>query len=156
VVGLPGAGRGYLMHGERPVLGADGGPMRIAEPLWDRATHDALVQATAPKRDGHRAPKGLRLLTGRRFANCGARLHVTGRGSNRYAYECTARDTSAWWCIPPGMIRAWRLPAWRSAGRARAARLSNLHSDEVTRPRLLPVRACKVRASHPTFRRLSW
>jgi hypothetical protein len=26
----------------------------MAEPLWDRATHDALVKATAPKRDGIR------------------------------------------------------------------------------------------------------
>ena len=63
----------------RPVLGADGRPVRIAEPLWDRATHDALVKATAPKRDGKRAPKGMRLLTGAAFCgNCGARLHVTG------------------------------------------------------------------------------
>ena len=57
-----------------------------------RATHDALIKATAPRRDGHRAPKGLRLLTGTFFCgNCGARLHVTGRENNRYAYECTAR-----------------------------------------------------------------
>ena len=75
------AALGYLMHGGRPVLGADGRPVRIAEPLWDRATHDALVTATAPKRDGMRAPKGMRLLTGAAFCgNCGARLHVTGRG----------------------------------------------------------------------------
>ena len=80
------------MHGGRPVLGADGRPVRIAEPLWDRATHDALVKATTPKRDGKRAPKGMRLLTGTAFCgNCGARLHVTGRGGSRYAYECTAR-----------------------------------------------------------------
>ena len=60
--------------------------------MWDRATHDALVEATAPKRDGHRAPKGMRLLTGAAFCgNCGARLHVTGRGGDRHAYECTAR-----------------------------------------------------------------
>jgi site-specific DNA recombinase len=86
------AALGYLMHGGRPVLGADGRPVRMAEPLWDRATHDALVTATAPRRDGERAPKGMRLLTGAAFCgNCGARLHVTGRGHSRYAYECTAR-----------------------------------------------------------------
>jgi hypothetical protein len=86
------AALGYLMHGGRPVTGADGRPVRIAEPLWDRATHDALVTATAPKRDGTRAPKGMRLLTGAAFCgSCGARLHVTGRGNSRYAYECTAR-----------------------------------------------------------------
>ena len=86
------AALGYLMHGGRAVLGTDGRPVRIAEPLWDRATHDALVEATAPKRDGKRAPKGMRLLTGAAFCgNCGARLHVKGRGVDRYAYECTAR-----------------------------------------------------------------
>jgi len=86
------AALGYLMHGGRPVLGADGRPVRIAEPLWDRATHDALVQATAPRRDGRRAPKGMRLLTGAAFCgNCGARLHVEGRGGSRHAYSCTAR-----------------------------------------------------------------
>jgi site-specific DNA recombinase len=85
------AALGYLMHGGRPVLGADGRPVRIAEPLWDRATHDALVQATAPKRDGTRAPKGMRLLTGAAFCgNCGARLEAKGRGNSRYAYQCTA------------------------------------------------------------------
>ena len=86
------AALGYLIHGKRPVLGADGRPVRIAEPLWDRATHDTLVKATAPRRDGHRAPKGMRLLTGAFFCgNCGARLHATGRENHRYAYECTAR-----------------------------------------------------------------
>ena len=44
------AALGYLLHEGRPVTGADGRPVRIAEPLWDRATHDALVKATAPKR----------------------------------------------------------------------------------------------------------
>ena len=86
------AALGYLLHEGRPVMGADGRPVRLAEPLWDRATRDALVKATAPKRDGKRAPKGMRLLTGVAFCgNCGARLHVTGRGGDRYAYECTAR-----------------------------------------------------------------
>ena len=86
------AALGYLMHGGRPVLGADGRPVRLAEPLWDRATHDALVEATAPRRDGTRAPKGMRLLTGAAFCgNCGARLHVEGRGGSQHAYSCTAR-----------------------------------------------------------------
>lgn len=65
----------YLVHGGRSVIGADGRPVRIAEPLWDRATHNALVKATAPKRDGKRAPKGMRLLTEAAF--CG----TAGRGS---------------------------------------------------------------------------
>ncbi|MEY9839245.1 recombinase family protein [Streptacidiphilus sp. EB103A] len=39
----------YLMRGGRPVVGKDGRPVRLAEPLWDRATRDALTKATAPK-----------------------------------------------------------------------------------------------------------
>jgi site-specific DNA recombinase len=67
-------------------------PVRIAEPLWDRATHDALVKATAPKRDGSRAPKGAQLLSGAAFCgNCGARLYITGRANSMHAYGCTAR-----------------------------------------------------------------
>jgi site-specific DNA recombinase len=86
------AALGYLMHGGRPVLGPDGRPVRIAEPLWDCATHDALVKKTAPKRGGMRGPKGMRLLTGAAFCgNCGARLEAKGRGDHRYAYQCTAR-----------------------------------------------------------------
>jgi DNA invertase Pin-like site-specific DNA recombinase len=87
------AALGYLMHGGRPVLGAGGRPVRMAEPLWDRATHDALVAATAPRRDGKRAPKGMRLLTGAAFCgNCGARLHISGGAPGySHAYTCTAR-----------------------------------------------------------------
>ena len=75
------------MHGSRPVI-AEGKPVRIAEPLWDRPTRDALMAATAPKREGSRAPKGARLLSGLAFCgNCGARLYLTGRDR----YGCTAR-----------------------------------------------------------------
>ena len=90
------AALGYLMHGGRPVTGKDGKPTRIAEPLWDRVTHNALVEKTAPKRSGSRAPKGVQLLSGIAFCgNCGARLYLTGRrgGNGIYtgAYGCTAR-----------------------------------------------------------------
>ena len=85
------AALGYLMHDGRAVM-ADGKPVRIAEPLWDRPTHDALVQATAPKRSGSRAPKGVQLLSGVAFCgNCGARLYIAGRANSRHAYGCTAR-----------------------------------------------------------------
>jgi DNA invertase Pin-like site-specific DNA recombinase len=87
------AALGYLMHGGRPVTSADGRPTRIAEPLWDRPTRDALVTATAPKRSGSRAPKGVQLLSGAAFCgNCGARLYLTGRRAGAHgAYGCTAR-----------------------------------------------------------------
>jgi hypothetical protein len=89
------AALGYLMHDGRPVI-TDGKPVRIAEPLWDRPTHDALVKATAPKRSGSRAPKGAQMLSGIAFCgNCGARLDLTGRrdGAGTYtgAYGCTSR-----------------------------------------------------------------
>jgi site-specific DNA recombinase len=81
----------YLMHDGRPVIN-DGKPTRIAEPLWDRVTHNALVAKTAPKRSGSRAPKGARLLSGIAFCgNCGARLYIAGRPNSRHAYGCTAR-----------------------------------------------------------------
>ena len=85
------AALGFLMHDGRPVM-MNGRPTRIAEPLWDRPTHDALIKATAPKRDGSRAPKGVQLLSGVAFCgNCGARLYLTGRRADSSAYGCTAR-----------------------------------------------------------------
>jgi DNA invertase Pin-like site-specific DNA recombinase len=86
------ASLGYLMYNGRPVTGEDGRPARIAEPLWDRATHEALVKATAPKHSGSRAPKGMQMLSGISFCgNCGARLYIVGRPKSRHAYGCTAR-----------------------------------------------------------------
>ncbi len=40
------AALGYLMHGGRPVLGEDGRPVRLAEPLWDRKTYEAILART--------------------------------------------------------------------------------------------------------------
>jgi site-specific DNA recombinase len=86
------AALGYLMHNGRPVTGHDGKPTRLAEPLWDRVTHNAIVEKTAPKRSGSRAPKGVQLLSGIAFCgNCGARLYIAGRANSKHAYGCTAR-----------------------------------------------------------------
>jgi hypothetical protein len=87
------AALGYLMHGGRPVIGTDGRPTRIADPLWDRPTREALVEATKPKRNGSRAPKGAQLLSGVAWCgNCGARLRITGqRADLGHAYGCNAR-----------------------------------------------------------------
>lgn len=88
------AALGYLMHDGRPVIGENGRPVRIADPLWDRATHDALIATTAPKRSGSRAPKGTQMLSGIGFCgNCGARLYITGRRKDlgSHAYGCTGR-----------------------------------------------------------------
>lgn len=86
------AALGYLMHDGRAVT-RDGRPVRIAEPLWDRPTHEALIAATAPKRSPGRAPKGVYLQSGIAFCgNCGARLYMTARHAGRDGqYACTAR-----------------------------------------------------------------
>ena len=82
------AALGYLLHEGRPVIGTDGEPIRIAPPLWDAATRDALIEKTAPKRTGSRAPKGLQLCSGLAFCGvCGGRLYITGLRS----YGCTGR-----------------------------------------------------------------
>ncbi|MGC0317460.1 recombinase family protein [Kitasatospora acidiphila] len=85
------AALGFLMHKGRPVLGADGHPTRLADPLWDRATRDALVAKLTPKKPGSRAPKGTYLLSGRAFCGtCGQRLYMTV-SSGRPAYQCSGR-----------------------------------------------------------------
>lgn len=85
------AALGYLMHQGRPVLGQDGRPVRLADPLWDQATHDALVAKTAPKRKEGRAPKSVHRLSGlSSCGNCGVRLYI-GSGSREMTYGCTGR-----------------------------------------------------------------
>lgn len=100
------AALGCLIHEGRAVIGPDGHPRRIAEPLWDQATHEALKIRTAPRRDGSRAPRGVRLLSGRtRCGNCGAPLYLSGRPLQ---YRCTGRVRglpSSAGCKPsPGML----------------------------------------------------
>jgi site-specific DNA recombinase len=88
------AALGYLMHDGRAVIGRDGNKVRIAPPLWDEQTRQALIAKTAPKRrtpNRQRAPKGTRLLSGVAFCgNCGARLKV-GKQDGRLRYLCTGR-----------------------------------------------------------------
>lgn len=100
------AALGYLMHDGRAVLGPDGHPRQVAEPLWDQSTHEALKIRTEPKRDGSRAPRGVRLLSGRaKCGICGAPLYLSGRPLQ---YRCTARvrglPKSAHCKPSPGML----------------------------------------------------
>jgi len=86
---------GYLMHQGRPVIGKEGHPVRLAPPLWDRATRDQLITATAPKRVSSRprtrAPKGTHLLSGLGYCgNCGRRLKISGK-PGAHTYACTGR-----------------------------------------------------------------
>ncbi len=90
------ASLGFLMHQGRPVLGKDGHPVRLAPPLWDHATRDELIKATAPQqqrtRRGSRAAKGTRLLSGLAYCGtCGRRLKVTGGEADTITYVCNGR-----------------------------------------------------------------
>ena len=86
------ASLGYLTYKERPVIGKDGHPVRLAEGLWDRATRDQLIEKTAPKRTAQRAPRGTHLLAGLLFcANCDARLNAFAWTGRRPAWGCNAR-----------------------------------------------------------------
>ncbi|WP_405686430.1 recombinase family protein [Streptomyces sp. NBC_01387] len=87
---------GYLMHKGRPVIGRDGHPVRLAPPMWDRATRDALIEKTAPKQEKPRTPKGKYLLSGISFCgNCGQKAHIRlqhkKRTTGRSGYCCNAR-----------------------------------------------------------------
>ncbi len=86
------AALGLLMHQGKPVTGQDGRPVRLADPLWDRPTRDALIEKTNPKRTGgDRAPMGVRRLSGVGWCgNCGIRLYIAGR-TRELAYGCTGR-----------------------------------------------------------------
>ena len=83
------AALGYRMHNRRPVLGEDGHPVRIAEPLWDRATHEALIEKTKTKpRKPARARKGTVLLSGcGDCGTCGRGIEVAATGR----YGCNGR-----------------------------------------------------------------
>ena len=89
------AALGYLMHQNKPVLGPDGHPIQLADPLWDHATHKALIEKTAPKRKPNRAPRGVRLLAGLVFCGtCKERLYVSvsqRREGNELRYICNGR-----------------------------------------------------------------
>ncbi|MEV5676587.1 recombinase family protein [Streptomyces sp. NPDC052179] len=92
------AALGYLMHGGRPVIGEDGHPVRVAEPLWDRATHEALKRVIRQRGRAH--PAGDRvsnhkyLLTGILFCGqCHTQLntHPTPEERGGRRYQCKAR-----------------------------------------------------------------
>lgn len=102
------AALGYLMHGEEPVIGNDGHPVRLPGPkgeplqgLWDYPTHIALVKILDGNASGPlstpRAPKGSQLLSGRNLCpNCGYHMQVNAsgrpeKGDKRKTYTCVAR-----------------------------------------------------------------
>lgn len=100
------AALGYRMHKRRPVIGEDGHPIRMAEPLWDRITHDALVEKTKAKpRNAPRARKGTVMLSGiGSCGNCGRMIRVVASGrygcNGRVNYVQTSQD-----CKPAPTMR---------------------------------------------------
>jgi DNA invertase Pin-like site-specific DNA recombinase len=73
------AALGYLMHKGKPVIGDDGKPIQLAEPLWNRATHEALLKRLRPKPRKKRAQSGTHLVSEvSTCGNCGYRLYRTG------------------------------------------------------------------------------
>ncbi|MGW7542216.1 recombinase family protein [Streptomyces sp. NPDC054770] len=88
------AALGYLMHNGKPFLGRDGEPVRVAPPLWDRATRDALIKKTTPKQGKKagslygRAAQGTKMLVSVAYCgNCSERLKIGGKGK----YICKGR-----------------------------------------------------------------
>jgi hypothetical protein len=83
------------MHGGRPVIGQDGEPVRLADPLWDRATRDALIERLTPRRNGTRTQKGTHLLSVLSLCGtCGRRLYIVTRntsGGTEPGYGCNGR-----------------------------------------------------------------
>lgn len=64
--------------------------------MWDRATRDALIKKTAPKRKvseaQSRAPKSTYLLSGRAYCgNCSRALYIYGRKGQNNSYGCDGR-----------------------------------------------------------------
>ncbi|NEC18435.1 recombinase family protein [Streptomyces parvus] len=87
------AALGYLIHDGEPVLDENGRPVKIAPELWDYATHLALVEKLAPKKQNSllpvgRANQGKALYAGRCF--CGVCKNKM-RANSQAGYQCTAR-----------------------------------------------------------------
>lgn len=86
------AALGYLTHKGRAVIGSDGHPVRLAKPLWDRATHDALCEKLTPKSPVVRAPSKAHLLATIAFCgNCNVRLYAGSATADHRTYACKAR-----------------------------------------------------------------
>lgn len=96
------AALGYLMHKGKPVVGDDGKPVQLAEPLWNRATHEALVRKLNPKARAKRAQSGDHLVSEvTECGKCGYRMYRTGRP---VAMTCKSRLQGLTDCKPSPTI----------------------------------------------------
>ncbi|MFF5858324.1 recombinase family protein [Streptomyces sp. NPDC012751] len=97
------AALGYLMHKGRPVVDDTGMPVRVAPPLWNRETHEALVKKLAPKNPGaKRAQSGTHLLSS--LAICGVCKYRQYRTGSPVAMTCTSRRKGLTDCQPSPTI----------------------------------------------------
>ncbi|MBT2482518.1 recombinase family protein [Streptomyces sp. ISL-94] len=93
------AALGYLMHRGKPVLDDNGMPIIVAPPLWNRATHEALVRKLSPaKPRAKRAPAGAYLLSNVAFCGvCETKLYRTG---DPVSMTCKSRSMGLSECRP--------------------------------------------------------
>ncbi|MGW2108617.1 recombinase family protein [Streptomyces sp. NPDC001948] len=97
------AALGYLMHKDRPVLDDDGMPVRVAPPLWNLATHNALKAKLRPVRPGQkRAQSGTHLLSA--VAICGGCSYRLYRSGSPVALTCHSRHKGLTDCQPSPTI----------------------------------------------------
>lgn len=97
------AALGLLLHKGKSVVGDDGKPVQLAEPLWNRATHDALLRKLGPKRPGQtRAQSGDHLVSEiSKCGVCGYRQYRTGAPP---AMTCKSRWKGLTDCRPSPTI----------------------------------------------------
>ncbi|MFB8071147.1 recombinase family protein [Streptomyces californicus] len=98
------ASLGLLMHKEKPVVGEDGRPIKIAEPLWNRATHAALVRKLRLSRKPRkkRAQSGTHLVS--EITVCGVCAHRMYRTGSPVAMTCKSRWKGLTDCEPSPTI----------------------------------------------------
>ncbi|CCK32614.1 putative integrase [Streptomyces davaonensis JCM 4913] len=102
------AALGYLLHKDKPVLDDKGMPVRVAPPLWNRETHEALVKKLARKKPrGKRAQSGTHLLSS--LAICGQCKYRQYRTGNPVAMTCMSRRKGLTDCQPSPTIYVERL-----------------------------------------------
>ncbi|WP_432019888.1 recombinase family protein [Streptomyces sp. 1222.5] len=97
------AALGYLLHQGRPVVDDKGMPIRVAPPLWNRETHEALVRKLSPKKPySKRAQSGTHLMSSLAFCGvCGIRLYRSGQP---VAMTCSSRRKGLSDCKPSPTI----------------------------------------------------
>ncbi|MFD6150279.1 recombinase family protein [Streptomyces sp. NPDC060243] len=112
------AALGYLMHQKKPVLSMeDGGPVRLCEGLWNRATHEALKAAVHRRKApwSRHSNREYLLTTVALCGQCHTRLYTQTSKDEPPRYSCIARNKGwrhAQHCRPAPLIQAHLLDAY--------------------------------------------